>query len=233
LVQARGMRMGIEAHRRAKPYNMGSLYWQLNDCWPGISWSSIDHFGNWKALHYEAKDAFENVLISFESEGDQVDIYIVNDLLNDVDETLKVRLIDFQGNELWNSSKALNVPRNSSMLVESFSIDLMEETLWNQVMLEAHYGDYSSTYFFAKPKNLVLSNDKIHFEIQKVAEGFSIDLASPVFQKNIMLMTHVDGHFSDNYFDLKANEKRTILFQTESSSIEGLSFKSLNQLQTE
>jgi len=233
LAQARGMRIGIEAHRRAKPYNMGTLYWQLNDCWPGISWSSIDHFGNWKALHYEAKEAFENVLISFERKGDQIEIYIVNDLLNNIDETLKVRLIDFQGNELWKSSKPISVPSNSSMLVESFSIDRMEEIQWNQVMLEAHYGDYSSTYFFAKPKNLVLSNDEIHFEIQKVAEGFSIDLTSPVFQKNIMLMTPTAGHFSDNYFDLKANEKRTILFQTESSSIKELSFKSLNQLQTE
>ena len=233
LVQARGMRLGIEAHRRAKPYNMGTLYWQLNDCWPGISWSSIDHFGNWKALHYEAKEAFENVLISFERKGDQVGIYIVNDLLNDIDKTLKVRLIDFEGNELWKSSKPISVPSNSSMLVESFSIDRMEEIQWNQIMLEAHYGDHSSTYFFAKPKNLVLSNDEIHFEIQKVAEGFSIDLTSPVFQKNIMLMTPTAGHFSDNYFDLKANEKRTILFQTESSSIKELSFKNLNQLQTE
>lgn len=231
LVQARGMQMGIEAHRRAKPYNMGSLYWQLNDCWPGISWSSIDHFGNWKALHYGAKEAFENVLISFESEGDQVDIYIVNDLLNDIDETLKVRLIDFQGNELWDSSKALNVPSNSSMLVESFSIDLMEETQWNQVMLEAHYGNHSSTYLFEKPKNLVLENDDIDIEIQKVYEGFSIDLKSQVFQKNVMLMASAKGHFCDNYFDLKANEKKTILFQTESSSIEELTYKSLNQLQ--
>ena len=93
LVQARGMRLGIEAHRRAKPYNMGTLYWQLNDCWPGISWSSIDHFGNWKALHYEAKEAFENILISFKREGDQVDVYLVNDLLKNLEETLVLSLI--------------------------------------------------------------------------------------------------------------------------------------------
>ncbi|MGB0811938.1 MAG: glycoside hydrolase family 2 protein, partial [Flavobacteriaceae bacterium] len=166
LVQARGMRMGIEAHRRAKPYNMGTLYWQLNDCWPGISWSSIDHFGNWKALHYEAKKAFENVLISFERKGDEVGIYIVNDQLNTIDEMLKVRLLDFQGNVLWKSSKAISVPSNSSVVVESFSIDHVEEIQWNQVMLEAHYGDHSSTYFFVKPKNLALENGDLDIEIQ-------------------------------------------------------------------
>ena len=233
LVQARGMRMGIEAHRRAKPYNMGTLYWQLNDCWPGISWSSIDHFGNWKALHYEAKEAFENVLISFERKGDHVGIYIVNDRLNTIDEILKVRLIDFQGNELWKSSKAISVSGNSSILVESFSIDHMKEIQWNQVMLEAHYGDHSSTYFFVKPKNLELENGDLDIEIQKIDEGFSINLTSSILQKNIMLMTPTDGHFSDNYFDLKPNETKTVLFKTKASSIEELTYKSLNQLQTE
>ncbi|MGB2416949.1 MAG: glycoside hydrolase family 2 protein, partial [Flavobacteriaceae bacterium] len=62
---------------------------------------------------------------------------------------------------------------------------------------------------------------------------FSIGITSSILQKNIMLMTPTDGHFSDNYFDLKANEKRTILFQTESSSIDELTYKSINQLQTE
>ena len=58
LLQAEGMRIGLEAHRRNRPYCMGSLYWQLNDCWPGISWSSRDYNGNWKALHYVAKKVF-------------------------------------------------------------------------------------------------------------------------------------------------------------------------------
>ena len=230
LVQARGMRMGIEAHRRAKPYNMGTLYWQLNDCWPGISWSSIDHFGNWKALHYEAKKAFENVLISFERKGDEVGIYIVNDLLKNLEETLVLQLYDFKGNVLWKSSKAISVPSNSSVVVESFSIDHVEEIQWNQVMLEAHYGDHSSTYFFVKPKNLALENGDLDIETQKIDEGFSIGITPSVLQKNIMLITATKGQFSNNYFDLKAKEKKTILFQTASPVLEEVTYKSLNQL---
>ena len=230
LVQARGMRMGIEAHRRAKPYNMGTLYWQLNDCWPGISWSSIDHFGNWKALHYEAKKAFENVLISFERKGDEVGIYIVNDLLKNLEETLVLQLYDFKGNVLWKSSKAISVPSNSSVVVESFSIDHVEEIQWNQVMLEAHYGDHSSTYFFVKPKNLALENGDLDIETQKIDEGFSIGITPSVLQKNIMLITATKGQFSNNYFDLKAKEKKTILFQTTSPVLEEVTYKSLNQL---
>uniref|UniRef100_A0AAU6WW94 beta-mannosidase n=1 Tax=Chryseobacterium endophyticum TaxID=1854762 RepID=A0AAU6WW94_9FLAO len=66
LLQARGMQIAIEAHRRAKPYNMGTLYWQLNDCWPVVSWSSIDYLGNWKALHYQVKRSFEAMAVLVE-----------------------------------------------------------------------------------------------------------------------------------------------------------------------
>jgi beta-mannosidase len=233
LVQARGMRMGIEAHRRAKPYNMGTLYWQLNDCWPGISWSSIDHFGSWKALHYEAKEAFENILISFKPEGNHVNVYIINDLLKNLEETLVLQLYDFKGNVLWSSSLEVEVDRNSSVLAESFFVENMSGLDGNEVLLDAKYGDYTNTYFFEKPKNLALDKAEIHYEIQKVEQGFSVDVTSPVFQKNVMLMVSAKGHFSDNYFDLKPNETKTVLFKTEASSIEELTYKSLNQLQTE
>ena len=233
LVQARGIRMGIEAHRRAKPYNMGTLYWQLNDCWPGISWSSIDHFGNWKALHYEAKEAFENILISFKREGNHVNVYIINDLLKNLEETLVLELYDFKGNVLWSSSLEVEVDRNSSVLAQSFFVENMSGLDGNEVLLDAKYGDYTNTYFFEKPKNLALDKAEIHYEIQKVEQGFSVDVTSPVFQKNVMLMVSAKGHFSDNYFDLKPNETKTVLFKTKASSIEELTYKSLNQLQTE
>lgn len=64
VLQGQGMRHGLEAHRRNRPYCMGTLYWQLNDSWPVVSWSSIDYYGNWKALHYQAKRAFAPVLIN-------------------------------------------------------------------------------------------------------------------------------------------------------------------------
>jgi beta-mannosidase len=64
VLQAEAIKYAIEAHRRKKPYCMGSLYWQINDCWPVASWSGIDYFGRWKALHYFAKKAFADILIS-------------------------------------------------------------------------------------------------------------------------------------------------------------------------
>ena len=66
ILQSDGIRTAIEAHRRNKNQCMGSLYWQLNDCWPGASWSSIDYYGKWKALHYNIKKAFSPVIVSHE-----------------------------------------------------------------------------------------------------------------------------------------------------------------------
>lgn len=230
LVQARGMRIGIEAHRRAKPYNMGTLYWQLNDCWPGISWSSIDHFGNWKALHYEAKDAFENVLISFERHNDRVHVYIVNDLITSLDESLEMKLIDFGGNVLWSASKQIKVSSSSSNLVNSFSIDSGLTSKWNQVLLQVNFGNSTSTYFFVKPKELALKNNEIEFDVEKVNEGYLISMSSISLQKDVMLSTSAKGHFSDNYFDLYPNEIKQVLFKTEASSVGKLLFNSLNKV---
>ena len=98
VLQGQGIRHGIEAHRRNRPYCMGSLFWQLNDSWPVVSWSSIDYYGNWKALMYQSKRAFAPILINAIKEGDDVCVYLVSDELNDRDDVrLNVELMDFDG----------------------------------------------------------------------------------------------------------------------------------------
>ena len=55
ILQGVAMKYAVEHWRRSMPRGMGTLYWQLNDCWPVASWSSLDYFGRWKALHYMAR----------------------------------------------------------------------------------------------------------------------------------------------------------------------------------
>ena len=94
LSQAYGMEIAIEAHRTAKPYNMGTLYWQLNDAWPVTSWSSIDYYGRPKVLQERLKTLFAPVLLSL----DQKDygVFVTSDLLRDIDGTLSVAVCDFE-----------------------------------------------------------------------------------------------------------------------------------------
>ncbi|MGD1944895.1 MAG: glycoside hydrolase family 2 protein, partial [Croceivirga sp.] len=114
LLQAYGIKVGIEAHRMNRDRCMGSLYWQINDCWPVASWSSIDYYRKWKALHYSAKKSFENLLVSFDMDGEDVRTYVISDLLENKDAKLKVSLMDFEGNLLENIEKDIKVSANQA-----------------------------------------------------------------------------------------------------------------------
>lgn len=227
LLQAKGIVMGIEAHRRAKPYNMGTLYWQLNDCWPAISWSSIDYFGNWKALQYKAKKAFENVLITYKENKFNIITYVVNDTFEGLNGILNMKVIDFKGNEIWSNSQEISVDENTSQQV--YSIPNVDIDRKNQVYITEFNGE-KSLYFFSNPKDLNLPKGKINKEITKTKTGFSITLKSTVLQKDVFLFTKEKGHFSDNFFDLLPNEPITIEFKSEATSLGDLEIKSLNSI---
>ena len=94
LSQAYGMEIAIEAHRTAKPYNMGTLYWQLNDAWPVTSWSSIDYYGNPKVLQERLKTLFEPVLLSLDRKD--YGVFVTSDLLRDIDGMLTVKVCSFE-----------------------------------------------------------------------------------------------------------------------------------------
>lgn len=227
LTQAKGITMGIEAHRRARPYNMGSLYWQLNDCWPVISWSSIDYFGNWKALHYKAKRSFKDLLISSEMKDNKISTFLVNDHLQSITDTLSIKIIDFNGNKLWSTKKYSTANANTSIKAYEFSLDELSIDPEKVVMIVT-FQDRSSNFYFAKPKELQLSKVQIDRKIQKSKEGFSIELTSPTLQKDVFLSANVKGHFSDNFFDLLPGETKKIIFETKADTIENLEIMSLN-----
>ncbi|WP_104734803.1 beta-mannosidase [Hanstruepera ponticola] len=227
LLQAYGISKGIEAQRRAKPYNMGTLFWQLNDCWPAVSWSSIDFFGNWKALHYKAKRSFENVLISSEVENDILKTFAVNDALDDIPINLTVRLMDFDGKSIMHKQIKEIVPSNRSKQI--FSLDLTVLNFDKEAtILKIESTDQIWLHYFSKSKDLKLKPESIQQKITKSADGFKIELSSETLQKDVFLFCNDKGHFSDNYFDLLPNEVKTVEFYTQASSIASLKMKTLN-----
>ena len=228
VLQAYGITKGIEAQRRAKPYNMGTLYWQLNDCWPVVSWSSIDFIGNWKALHYKVKRSFSNVLVSSKVEDKILKTWIVNDNNSDVNGNLNLKIIDFDGKVLWEKKQEITSKALSSIVVNKLNLDTLSIDK-NAVALLANFKDKTSVFYFSKPKDLKLKQAEIQKEIIKTDEGFEIQLKSPKLQKDVFLYTKHKGHFSDNYFDLLPNETKQIYFTTKARSIEDLQYKSLNQ----
>ncbi|MGJ8593701.1 MAG: beta-mannosidase [Aquaticitalea sp.] len=228
VLQAYGITKGIEAHRRAKPYNMGSLYWQLNDCWPAASWSSIDFLGNWKALHFEAKKAFRNVLTSSIVENDTLKTYVINDEMKMQRGDLSIKILDFSGNELWSICEPTTVESLKSIL--AYNLNLKSLKLNNkEVVVETAFLNSTSYFYLARPKDLHLPTSDIEQTITKTDSGFTIELFSHHLQKDVFLFSNSKGKFSDNFFDMMPNERKVIEFTTRAGDLEDLKIKTLNQ----
>lgn len=202
LLQARGMKIAIEAHRLAKPYCMGSLYWQLNDCWPVTSWSTLDYYGNWKAAHYQVKESFAPILLAVTEIEDVFSIIGSNDNLKAISGTLAVKLIDFSGKELWSATKecTLDVEKNTTcMLISNADLPKFkkEKTV---LILEFNNNQKKAVthHYFVKPKELQLEKPTI--EIKIVGETL-IELKTNTLAKNVYLQAN-GAFFEENYFDL-------------------------------
>src|SRR5258707_5140740 len=109
VLQAGGIKIGAEHLRRIMPHNMGSLFWQLDDCWPVASWSSIDYTGRWKALQYYARRFYGDILVSPHEENGNLNFYVVSDRLQSTTAQLQVSLLDFAGHTLWRRQEDIEV----------------------------------------------------------------------------------------------------------------------------
>lgn len=227
LLQSMGMKIAIEAHRRAMPKCMGSLYWQLNDCWPVVSWSGIDYFGRWKALQYKLQHLFAPVLVSPVFTNNRVEIYLVSDLLKPEKVLLKATLMDFNGKVYWQKKEPVNMEANTSKRISSTEMDsLLRATGKNKVFLHVEIRQKNrllaeNNLFFAKTKDLALPKPQIQYKITKRNGIYEISLSSKVFVKDVFLDWPDDtGVFSDNYFSLLPDRPKIIRVHLKKKSLQ-------------
>ena len=107
ILQAEGIRYGVEHWRRNRNRVSGTLIWQLNDCWPVASWASLDYFGRWKALHYAAKRFFAPLLLSVADDGKTMKVHLTSDLTEPVDARVRWRLETLDGQILQKGEQAV------------------------------------------------------------------------------------------------------------------------------
>jgi beta-mannosidase len=223
IMQAEAIRTGIEAHRRNKPYCMGSLYWQLNDVWPVASWSSRDYFGRWKALHYYAREAFAPVAALPVVEGDILKVYGVADLLEKTKVTVQVRAFNFEGKTLSDVTKPdTEIPTDSSRMIwQGYMKTVLAKEKMENVVVEITLKNLEGKllnrrlFYLCPPKKLSLPKAKITLKVEQVNEGYQLILQSDKLAKNVFIGTEAEGFFSDNYFDLLPGERKTVLFKTD------------------
>jgi len=192
LLHAYGIKRAIEAQRRAKPYCMGTLYWQLNDCWPVVSWSGIDYYGSVKPMQHFVRDAYRDMLVSFEKKDDNVNVYVVNDGIYGAEGALQLKLVDFNGNVLWQNSQVIKINENSSEKFFAFKPDtLIGKHNPKEILLTAKLNiingkaEYTNEYFFAPPKDLNLKDPGYGYALEEQEQFLVLKLWCTSFARDV------------------------------------------------
>ncbi|MCJ7534803.1 MAG: glycoside hydrolase family 2 protein [Anaerolineales bacterium] len=214
VLQAEGIRYGVEHWRRHPERVAGIIYWQLNDCWPVASWSSLDYFGRWKALHYSARNFFAPLMLSIEDKTPVQEVYVSNDLLGSWEGKLRWSLETFSGKVITSGETPVKIDPHSAVQVcsldfsDQVSDDNIRELVFIAELMQESQLVNRKTAGFAPVKHLSLVDPAISVDIQNKKDQLIIELTS----RSLALLTEVsltgaDVIFSDNYFSLTAGRK--------------------------
>ncbi len=222
ILQGYGIKIGAEYWRQTMPKSMGCVYWQYNDIWPGMSWSSVDYFGRWKALHYMARKFYAPILVSgLENvEEGTVDIFVTSDLLKTRRGTLTWNVTDLEGRSLAQASSNLEIPARKSLKVKTLNLQEQIQKVgangfltW--LILDVDERTVSDNLvLLALPKELKLLDPKLSTSVDESGSGFLVKIESekPALWAWLEL-EGADAKFSDNFVHVTPDSPRTILVQ--------------------
>jgi len=215
--QALALQTGIEAHRRQMPHTMGSLYWQLDDCWPTQSWSTVDYYGRWKAAHYAVRRAFAPVLVSPVIEGEDFAVHVVSDRPQAQAGTLLMRLLTFTGEERRRESLPVEIPAAGSARVFQHGVNgflagadpqrcLLAVALWAGEERLA-----TAQLTFVRPRALDLPEAQLDWRFRETEGGWELRLHSDAYMPGLWLrLENGEAHFSDNHLHMLPGEGQII-----------------------
>jgi beta-mannosidase len=239
LLQADGIRYGVEHFRRNRGRCMGAIYWQLNDCWPVASWSSIDYCGRLKALHYYAKRFFAPLMISCEEQGlmssekqlnrehfdfeKSIRLNAANETMQDAQVTVRWALRNPKAEILQRGEQDLNVPALTSVWldkVEFPNADIYTEYISYELICGGETIS-EGTVNFSYPKYFRYVDPQLSCEV----EGDEIIVHAAAYAKSVEIRNeNEDLILSDNYFDMNGGTKRVKIL---SGAPEGLKLRSV------
>lgn len=219
VLQAEAIQTAIEAHRKRKPYCMGTLYWQMNDCWPVASWAGIDYYGRWKSLQYTMRRSFAEVILSVDcSVGGDVKVHAISDRQKPIQAELKLALYDFNGSLLVSKTQSVSVGADSAEVVASLpAAELLGEydpkSVVLLVALEEGGVELAKAHaYFAPSREISWPKAKVTIREEAGSEGTRVVIEATAVARQVWLHTETEGIFSDNYFDLIPGVPVTVEF---------------------
>ena len=220
VLQGMAIKYGVDHWRRNRGRCMGTLYWQINDDWPAPSWSSIDYFGRWKALHYMAQKFYAPHAVSMTLEDHRCHVYFSNESFETTEYSLTLSIRDLSGNVLETYETKGNSPAFSA--IETAVVDICSwEDQKDDVFLEAviHTKDQKvlkDVETLVPYKYLNLKNPVISTEAEETNDAFILHISSDCFAPFVALdFDDADVIFSDNFFHLTDKTVQDILVKKE------------------
>lgn len=219
VMQGNGMEEAVEANRRGRPYCMGALYWQINDDWPVVSWSSIDYYGNWKTQHYRMRNVFAPLALGVKADAGKLNYYSMSDYLYDTPNLdLTIQVVDFNKGVVKKMTEKVTAKANSSNIIKTINMtDLVKESDKPNTLIRAwlsnNRGEIISTkdYFFYWPNKLNLPQTDVNATVDYADGKYCVTLTSAKLAKDVFVEIPIMGaKFSDNFINLLPGEKRVI-----------------------
>jgi beta-mannosidase len=217
LMQAEGIELAAEHLRSARPQSMGSLYWQLNDVWPGASWASVDYFGRWKALQYRARHFYAPVdVVPIRRDG-STKVSVVSDRTEPFDAQLRTRVMDFDGRVLRDDTKPVHVAALASSAVETTTdggfLDKADPAHTVVAFDLVEHGKVVAHHllYFAPARTLVLTKPGMEATLHKDGSSIILTVRAKSLARGVWIdFGDLDAKLSDNAFDLLPGESADI-----------------------
>ena len=205
ILQAEAMTMAIDAHRLDKPRCMGSMYWQLNDVWPGPSWSTVDHTGQWKAAHYAVREAFKPVVLLHEEVNDSLLFYVDNSTEKEWVGQVQVRSHSGSG-----KAETKSVPVRAASGQKTEVLALTKDEKVDGLVMRGSNGILDRFCFFSTDRP---TKSNVTMDQRPLEEGIELVLQCHSNTAWVVLDANRPGHFSDNYFPMFAGEEKIVTYQ--------------------
>lgn len=217
VMQADGIQLAALHHRASRPYTMGSLYWQLNDVWPGASWSSIDYAGRWKALHFHARRFFADQAVAALRDEGMTRVSLLNDRQQGLQATWRLRVLDLDGTRRGEQRHTVALPPLSALEVGRFAdADLLKGADPTRTVAVVELFDGATllsqqVVYFVPAKALALSPARIDAELRADGDGYVLTLRSSTLVRALWVaFDGVDATLDDNALDLVPGETVSI-----------------------
>ena len=217
VMQAEAIEMEAEHLRASRPRSMGTLYWQLNDCWPAASWASIDSFGRWKALQFHARRFYNDLLIAPIRQDGTTSVYAVNDRTAPVQASVHMQVMSFDGRVLSEATTQVTMLPLSSTHVNSLADDALLKgadpaTTLTVFTMEVDGKAVSrQIVYFRSARDLKLPPAHVTAHVTHTAQGLELTLHADTLARDVWIsFGDQDATLGDNAFTLLPGEARTI-----------------------